>query len=878
MLTKEQAKEKLKNIIEKYERLSNSNQLVHFNEERTKIELIDPLFEVLGWDMRNTETDNEVTREEKVSKGWVDYGFKINGVTKFYLEAKSFKEDLNKFEFAEQAINYSWHKGVTWAVLTNFTGIRIFNAEVKGENIFQNQLFPELKYFEFIEKFDKLWLLSKESFIEEKINSFAEEWGKKRKRERIDKHLLDDFTKWREKLSKDIYKNNKGKLLVSEEDVDESIQRILDRLIFIRKCEDKGLEDRQLMETLRAWRDKPEGKLIDKIRQVFSYFDEIYNSKLFAKHLCDQLYIDSDIIKEIIYNMYYSKDKTIYYNFDLIDADILGNVYEQYLSHILKKTEKSATLTSSLAHKKEQGIYYTPTYIVDYIVKNTLGEILKEKNISADKIKLLDPACGSGSFLIKAFDVFCDYPKDFSDMPFSKKTSILQNNLFGVDLDKQAVEITQLNLLLKVAERGYKLPLLQNNVQNGNSLIDDPKIAGDKAFDWEGEFKEIMQNGGFDVVIGNPPYVFTRDVEFQDSFKEYIKNHYFSGEDSISKSHARQSGKVNLYAVFLIKSIQLLKEGGLFSFIIPNNILRTTTYDVIRKFILDNCKIIQIVDMGSGVFENVTASTIILVLQKEKDKSKRDKNKACILEYPNLENAKLIEQKSFLKNTSYAFNITLDKLGRQIFESIERDTEPLGELVIIHAGGIATGQNKNSMIEDYKKNEKYKPMLEGKDIKPYYPTFSNRYILYDRKLLYRAREENIFLSKEKLITQRIGGGNNVLVVSYDNEQYYTFNSTNTILFKNKISLKYILVLLNSKLINWYYVNKFTNKSTLTVNISKTFLEQIPIKKIDKTLESKIIELVNKMITTKKKIVMLEGKETDEKHHLEEEVTKLSCIN
>ncbi|MCK5282829.1 MAG: N-6 DNA methylase, partial [Nanoarchaeota archaeon] len=214
-------------------------------------------------------------------------------------------------------------------------------------------------------------------------------------------------------------------------------------------------------------------------------------------------------------------------------------------------------------------------------------------------------------------------------------------------------------------------------------------------------FKEIMDGGGFDVVIGNPPYVFTRDIKFQDSFKEYIDKYYFSGDKSISKSHARQSGKVNLYAVFLIKSIHLLREGGLFSFIIPNNLLRTTTYDVIRKFILDNCKIIKIVDMGTGVFEGVTASTIILVLQKESDKTKRDKSKASIFEYSNLENEKLIGQRSFLENTSYTFNITLDKSERLIFESIEKNTEILGNIVTISCG-IATGPNKNEIeiIED----------------------------------------------------------------------------------------------------------------------------------------------------------------------------------
>jgi len=279
--------------------------------------------------------------------------------------------------------------------------------------------------------------------------------------------------------------------------------------------------------------------------------------------------------------------------------------------------------------------------------------------------------------------------------------------------------------------------------------------------------------------------------------------------------------------------------------------------------------------MGSGVFEGVTASTIILLLQKENDKEKRDNNKAIIIsDLNNLKDKKSITQSEFLKNTSYAFNITLDKSERKIFDVIDKDTISLGEITIIHAGGIATGPNKGKMIENRKKNDKYKPMLEGKDIKPYYPLFANRYILYERKLLYRPREEQIFLSSEKLITQRIGGGNKALVVSYDNKQYYTFNSTNIILSKNNhFSLKFLLTLLNSSLINWYYTNKFTNKSTLTVNISKTFLEQLPIKNIPLEKQLPFIKLADKMLSLNKKLQEIGDKNTLEKQKIQEEIKK-----
>ncbi|MFH1506263.1 MAG: N-6 DNA methylase [archaeon] len=882
-LTKEQAKQEIKGLVEKYDKIVVSGRLRSYNEEMTKKDFILPLFRALGWDVENSE---EVSAEEKVSKGRVDYAFRIEGIPKLFLEAKALKIDLDKVEFAEQAINYAWHKGSTWAILTDFEGVKVFNAEWKTPNPLQNMFFS-LSCNQFLDRFEQLWLLSRESLEQGLIDKEAEKWGKKAKKVPVDKQLLSDMTQFRELLTKDILKSNASKNL-SGDDLDETVQRILDRLIFIRTLEDKQLEAPVLQALIREDKHK---RVYKKLNDLFREIDEVYNSKLFGKHLCEELFISDDILEKVIRGLFKTSDNAVHYDFSAIDADVLGNIYEQYLGHILKKTAKRAKLADGKAHRKEQGIYYTPTYVVDYIVKNTVGELAKNKKFDLKKIKVLDPACGSGSFLMKAFDYLVTLDKQKNgdidqtkldltgeSVTYGRKVEILKNNIFGVDLDPKAVEIAQLNLLLKAAEKKHRLPTLQENIKVGNSLIDDKEVS-DRAFKWEEEFKDIINEGGFDVVIGNPPYVFTRDVEFQDAFKDYVRKNYFEGMETTSKSHARQAGKVNLYALFLIKSIKLLKENGLFAFIIPNNILRTTTYDTIRKFILDNCKIVQIVDLGAGVFEGVTASTIVLILQKEGDSKERDKNKVKILINQN-QLAKLskpmeIQQKLFLENTSYTFNITLTGSEREIFEKIERDSVALGEITIIHAGGIATGPNKNEMIENYKKTEKYKPLLEGKDITPFVPIFSDRYILYDRKLLYRAREESIFLSPEKIVTQRIGGGNRVLVVSYDNKQYYTFNSTNTILLKfSEYKLKYILAVLNSKLINWYYVNKFTNKSTLTVNISKTFLESIPIKKARKETKEELIKLVNKEIELRSRLIELKDKSTDEKARLEKEIQKL----
>lgn len=873
--SKEKAKEELKKLIEDFK--INYQDYKKLAEADIETKLVEELFiKVLGWTKNDFFKQTKTRRESK--GGRADYEFRINDRIVFFLEVKKVDVNLDK-EANKQVISYALSRRIPFAISTNFRQLNIFCVEQENavNNVFRTFKSPD----DYLNSFEDLMFLSKKYFENGLTLKKAEDERRLKKRITIDKTLLNDFMHIRSLIANDIEKNYYGTYGIN--DKDEIVQRILDRLIFIRKCEDTGINPENIV--LREVQSLPHNKAYPKLKEIFKKYNDIYNSGLFAitrDNDCDTIDVNGLIIKELIDYLYESKDKQYVYNFDWIDADILGQVYEQYLGKILAQTKSGkAKLKDGQYHRKEQGIYYTPTYVVDYIVKSTLGELLKDKKIEVKKLKILDPASGSGSFLIKAFDYLNEdisktdeskQRKFDSQGLYSIKTEILKNNLYGVDLDNKAVEITKLNLLLKASEKDRKLPEeLDRHIKHGNSLVDDENIDKN-AFNWEDDFKE----GSFDVVIGNPPYVFTRDVEFQDLFKNYVAKHYLNASESISKSHARQSGKVNLYALFLIKGIRLLKNHGLFGFIIPNNILRTTTYDIIRKFILDNCKILKIVDLGVGVFEGVTASTIILILEKENEKTKRDKNKASIYsDVNNSSDKKEVEQKEFLGNTSYAFNITLGKEDRTLFDKIEKNTIPLGGITTIHAGGIATGKNKKEMIENYPKNSKYKKMLEGKDINPYYPQFSNRYILYEKKLLYRAREESIFLNPEKLVTQRIGGGNKVLVVSYDNQQFYTFNSTNTILPKDKnYPLKYLVAVLNSKLINWYYVNKFTNKSELTVNISKTFLEQLPIKDTSESRKRVIIEMVDKIISYNKDLARLGDKTTSETKELNDKIEKL----
>ena len=396
--------ERIKELIAKYETDKKSGEIKRYNEEKTKTDLIQPLFEALGWNISNRARRNDsVSPEEKISKKRVDYGFRINGIPKFFLEAKSLKEEdiQSNSKYVTQAIDYAWMKSCSWAILTNFETIAVYNADWKS-GYFGGNLFFVLHPNDFLTD-DRFRKLSKESFERNELDGLASKYGKKQVKNPINKQLLLDMISFRESLSKGIVKNNQDKHL-SQDDIDESVQRILDRLIFIRNAEDRGLEENRLLSDVRQWSSKGKGELVKEISKVYSYFDDQYNSKLFAKHLCDDLYIDNSELQEVIEGLNHSKDGSYRYDFSIIESDVLGNIYEQYLGNILKSTPKRAKLESSKVHRKEQGIYYTPSYIVDYIVKNTVGEYIKTHSPEEIKnVRILDPACGSGSFLIRAY-------------------------------------------------------------------------------------------------------------------------------------------------------------------------------------------------------------------------------------------------------------------------------------------------------------------------------------------------------------------------------------------------------------------------------------------------------------------------------------------
>jgi type I restriction-modification system DNA methylase subunit len=912
-MDKENAKQLVKEFVEKYNKIVQEDRVNKYNEEMTKIGFIQPLFRALGWDFENS---SEVTAEETISKKRVDYGFRINGIPKFFLEAKALKADLSNPQFADQAINYAWHRDCTWAVLTDFENIKVFNAEWKTTDLLQSMFFS-FDCNQFLEQFDQLWLLSKESFENGLLDKEAEKWGKKSKKSPVGEQLFSDLTKWRSELSKDISQRNKG---IKEEDLDEAVQRIIDRLIFIRNCEDRELEPPTLLSAMREWDSKHKGSLAENIVKVFKHFDDEYNSKLFQHHLCDDLDISNQVLEGIIEELYRTKDRTIKYDFAVLDADVLGNVYEQYLGHILKKTAKRATIEEKHAYRKEQGIYYTPTYIVDYIVRNTLGELLKDKKVDVEKIRVLDPACGSGSFLIKAFDVLNEfYSKKEVDhaqtqldldtgLPFKQKEKVLLNNIFGVDLDARAVEIAQLNLLLKIAEKKQRLPLLQKNIKCGNSLINDEKVAGDKSFKWEQEFKQVMDQGGFDVVVGNPPYVRQESIS---RIKPYLEENYETF-----------MGTADLYTYFIERAIKLLKPGGYFGFIVSGQFMRSNYGRKLRQF-LKGKKIEKLIYFGDlPVFGDATTYPCIIIVKNEKPIEKHT------IRYLQVDSLGFASLEGYVSKSSY--HVEQKKLSDNEWKFVKRDSlsildkiqncgTELGQLPNVKIyRGIVTGLNKAFIInekerevlleKDRKSAEIIKPFVTGEDIKRWIvDKSSKKYVIFTRRGIqienFPAVYEHLANFREDLMPKiskdsKVGRkpGKYKWFEIQDSTEYYDEFEKPKIVFRG-LSVNgefpyveeplhvnapasiisggspYLSGILNTKLVWFFIVNKCP---LIRGNFRRLYnyqIEKIPIALADKQMEDKIKSKVYIAISLSKRLNEIGDKKTDQRQRIEEEIER-----
>lgn len=893
MVKKREAKKEIRRLIEKFGREKDAGNIYDYNEEEAKKGFIEPLLEALGW---NTRDRSEVSLEHRASGGRVDYALKINSIPKTFVEAKPPKKQLKDPKLIAQAINYGYNRGdISWVLLTDFEEFRLFDVTIKptARNL-EAGLKLDLTYDQYLGRFDDLWLLSRESVAKGEVDLLL---TKPKERIQVNRAFLEDLKSWRERLAKDIYKHNPA---ISAELLREATQRLLDRIIFIRSCEDRKITvERQLRDLVSERRDDIGFGFMPVLKEIFDRYNRAFNSDLFSPNQeLRKLKIDFRILKEIILQTYDP------YLFDVLPVEILGNIYEQYLGYTIRLTDKRVKYELKPEVRKAGGIYYTPEYVVDYIVKNTVGRLLSElKPKQAQKIRILDPACGSGSFLIRAYKELEDYFQKLKTdkyerrrkarekvfrhqvtVPFSEegesvedrrltiseKREIVLNHIFGVDIDEQAVEVTRLSLMLKMLEGEMgmvpgraMLPMLDYNIQCGNSLISGDVLElkeffGDdwyrvKPFDWKDKFREIMvKEGGFDVVIGNPPWV---------SLKGKFRTEQCSTNELryLTEKYEGDTYRPNIYEYFIKRAMSLLRIGGRHSFIVPDRMASNLQFQGLRRQILETCKIHSLVFRAP--FPGVIADTIIYVVEKG---STTPKWSLSVSEWgqPSIS----MPQKFYVKSADQAFFFVRSGKVANLVEKIEMfgDSPLCPDLLQSSVGFIAkpgkvakTPTSKND-IRVFKGGNVFRYSLKG-----------NFYFCFTKSNLAGGTQDvNKLGAKEKILLRKTGDR---IFATLDYSGDFSEQSLYFLYSKDKTeyNLKYFLALLNSRLLNFYYITMLVTNRDATPQLKKVHLDRFPIRTINFTnsderkLHDDLVALVDVMLHLNKKIQTVKGSKRDQ---------------
>ncbi|MBN1618923.1 N-6 DNA methylase [Candidatus Dojkabacteria bacterium] len=898
---RKQFKDKIFQLVEVFGRNIDQYKAksdTQFNEAQLREQFLNPMFNALGWDMYNeqgyAEQYKEVVHEDKVEiegkPKAPDYSFRIGGQRKFFLEAKKpvikIKTD---YDPALQLRRYAWSAHLPVSLLSDFEEFAIYDTAIapKSSDIASVSRIEYYTYDQYPDIWEKLYdTFAKESILKGSFDRYAEK--EKRGKQVVDKSFLSEIEKWREWLAKDIAKNNAA---LTVEELNLAVQKIIDRLIFLRIAEDRGIERYKRLQELVSSNNS-----YRELNKYFKNAQQKYNSNLFdftADTLTPLLHISDNVLDKILKHLYYP---TSPYVFDVIGVEVLGNIYEQFLGKVIRLTSShNAKVEEKPEVKKAGGVYYTPKYIVDYIVKNTVGELVKRKTPKeVSKLKILDPACGSGSFLLGAYEYLLDwhlsyylkqddkekkklekkgtiFQKESDDitnwlLTTQEKKRIMLNNIYGVDIDAQAVEVTKLSLALKMLENENQesisnqlmlfqeriLPDLSSNIKCGNSLIGsdywndkdlstvtEEEIKKVNAFDWNKEFAEVFRKsarggkqGGFDAVIRNPPwgaYVSTKEKE------------YYSIRNFKDKSY-------NSAYLFIEKSLNHIKKNGYLGFIVPKGLAYVPNLRPIRKILIENSIPQVVIDSSESFYESgVQLESLIIITRKGKFYST---NFILATGYTVEDEFRTKTVSDPLAFTDDRIAIWLDDLSLSIIKKIKKNSIKLNEIC-----ESRRGININKYVSS-EKNDCV--VLGGRDI--------NRY--YIKSLRYASKsfikESFNWQNNEKIVLQELIGrigkplfGNfrNVSIkAAIDVNGYYTLDTVVNIFIKDtSYNIKYILAVLNSRLMLWYFHRYQVSFSQLTIHIGNQNAQILPIPKATSKDQLHISNLVEQLILAYKNL-------------------------
>lgn len=910
-------------LIDKFQQQSESLKSPEYNETQLRIDYINPFFRELGWDLDNTqgfaEQYREVVHEDRVKVAGQtkapDYSFRIGGHRKFFLEAKKPAVDIrSNWEPAYQLRRYAWSAKLACSLLTDFEEFAIYDARIRPKQLEKASVARRelIAYTDYPTRWDFIeGTFSKSAVLRGEFDRYCDA-KKGRGAEPFDDAFLNEIEEWRTALATTLASRNAA---LDQSALNFAVQRIIDRILFLRIAEDRGTETPGQLQALLNG-----DHAYERLCKLFRDADARYNSGLFhfqkerdrdeaPDTLTPSLDVADKTLKDIIRALYYPQSP---YEFTVVSADILGSVYERFLGKVITLTPAHrAKVEDKPEVRKAGGVYYTPAYIVEYIVNQTVGKLLEGKTPKdAAKLRVLDPACGSGSFLIGAYHHLLNWyldqysaadPASLASGPkpvlrqspsggwaltIAERKRILLDHIHGVDLDAQAVEVTKLNLLLKCLEgesgetlgftRGLfkerALPDLGKNILCGNSLI-GTDIIGTEAwnamsqderarvnpFDYERAFPHVFKgkNPGFDAVIGNPPYGF-HEIH-SDAAKKYLKSRY-----SIAQ------GSYEHYLLFFELSLRSLRQGGSHGFITPVTWLTIPSARALRRLVLHQHALEQVVWLPKLVFKNAQVNTLISVTAKRAPGATRIEIHDSLGFRTAPQAVRYIEQSSFITDDD-AINIFIDAAEKTLLDKLSGRTVPLSELARPCSGynpyevGAGYGidgrsQSKRTVVEkpyhsDRRVDSSWSCEVVGRDIERYsLRSLGGRWVKYGPWLA-APRDPSNFDGPRLLVQEVVGGPDRRIHATFFDAAL--FHSRDVIAVKTdspKPSPKYLLGIVNSRLITWYHQKRNPKaKKDLFPKVLVSDLAKLPVVRPDDDQERLLSSVVDTMLSLLKRL-------------------------
>jgi len=957
---------RVKQLVADFQANENYYLSPAYQEQEARHDFIDKFWIALGWDVNHDTQKNPFEQEVKVerkehgtSQRRADYAFYLAPNfrdVKFYVEAKKPHGDIATADNYFQAARYGWSSHTPLAVLNDFEQFQIVDCRYRPH--IDTALAQQVRKYHFTEYLDAekfaeiYWLFSREAVANGSLEKFAETLPKKKGKavqrglfpltfQGIDEAFLEELDEHREALAK-AFKNENPDL--GGETLTELVQRTLDRLVFLRFLEDKHIEPQNHIAYFgdkgSAWQD-----FIRESRRL----DGIYNGIVYKEHpILDKPSFkpDDEIFSGICERLSHVNSP---YDFNAVPIHILGSIYERFLGKVIVTTDKRARVEEKPEVRKAGGVYYTPEYIVRYIVENTVGKLIEGKTpAQITEMRFADIACGSGSFLLGVYDLLLRYhTKYYNENPgkakiggkgkkeqkadcverddglhlsLQKKREILVNNIYGVDIDAQAVEVAQLSLYLKLLQdetpgsaREHQLefheallPSLNRNIVCGNSLIgtdilDGQLFASDEErklnpmnfedafphifkrkswgemkdaaatpldFDFPGMplhgsySKKKLKNapkvkplppefaGGFDAVVGNPPYRMLQPHNTTEQVLAYLRGHFVAAEF-----------KIDFFHLFLQRAVSLLKPGGHLGYIVPTTLLNNVYVEALRSWLMSKTAIEQIAVARGQIFADADVHTSVLVFRREDDALAKHKHVVLTTSQLGQEFAKNPQFESRTSQSIFAelpgrvWNILVNDQNAKLIRRLTEQFLPLEKVGAINRG-LVTG-DRDKYFSPTKKSPDHVPIITGTDVRRYETERHSEYVLFKRPdAAGGCWDREVHFAPHKIVVRQICEEPTASVVT---RPVAVTANIFTVRGESKEHELYLLGLINSRLAAFFWRTMFADFKASFPQVTIFSLAQLPIRKLDladeadKSRHGRMVQFVEQMLEAKKQL-------------------------